>query len=89
MQNQIEQHRLQLETYEALCQQLGEDPANLALAWLLHNAAVTALIIGPRTVEQLTGILRSLNVALSEETLRKLDEIWPGPGGEAPKAYCW
>jgi aryl-alcohol dehydrogenase-like predicted oxidoreductase len=89
MQNQIEQHRRQLETYEELCQQLGEDPADVALAWLLHNAAVTAPIIGPRTVEQLTGTLRSLNVALSEETLRKLDDIWPGPGGEAPKAYSW
>lgn len=89
MQNQIEQHRRQLEAYEALCQQLGEDPADVALAWLLHNAAVTAPIIGPRTVEQLTGTLRSLNVALSEETLRKLDDIWPGPGGEAPKAYSW
>jgi aryl-alcohol dehydrogenase-like predicted oxidoreductase len=37
MQNQIEQHRRQLEAYEALCQQLGEDPADVALAWLLHK----------------------------------------------------
>lgn len=42
-----------------------------------------------RTVEQLTASLRALKVALSDETLRKLDEIWPGPGGEAPKAYAW
>jgi len=89
MQSQIEQHRSQLEAYEGLCKQVGEDPADVALAWPLHNAAVTAPIIGPRTVEQLTTGLRSLNVALSNEVLRKLDDIWPGPGGEAPKAYAW
>jgi aryl-alcohol dehydrogenase-like predicted oxidoreductase len=89
MQHQIEQHRSQLEAYEALCQQLSEEPADVALAWLLHNAAVTAPIIGPRTVEQLTGSFRALNIALSDETLRQLDEIWAGPGGEAPKAYAW
>jgi len=89
IQHQIEQHRSQLEAYEALCQQLGEEPADVALAWLLHNGIVTAPIIGPRTVEQLTGSLRALDIALSDETLRQLDEIWPGPGGEAPKAYAW
>jgi aryl-alcohol dehydrogenase-like predicted oxidoreductase len=89
MQHQIEQHRAQLEAYEALCQQLNEEPADVALAWLLHNAAVTAPIIGPRTVEQLTGSLWALKIALSDEMLRELDEIWPGPGGEAPKAYAW
>src|SRR5215471_16935459 len=87
MQSQIEQHRHQLEAYEALCQQLGEHPADVALAWLLHNTVVTAPIVGPRTAEQLTGSLRSLNVTLSDEVLRRLDDIWPGPGGEAPKAY--
>jgi aryl-alcohol dehydrogenase-like predicted oxidoreductase len=89
LQMRIEQHRSQLEKYEALCQELGEEPAVVALAWLLHNPAVTAPIIGPRTVEQLTDSLRALEVSLSDETLRRLDEIWPGPGGEAPKAYAW
>lgn len=89
LQQQIEQHRSQLEAYEALCEQLGERPADVALAWLLHNPVVTAPIIGPLTVEQLTGSLRALEVRLSEETLERLDEIWPGPGGEAPEAYAW
>jgi aryl-alcohol dehydrogenase-like predicted oxidoreductase len=89
IQGQVEQHRSQLEAYEALCQQLGEEPADIALAWLLHNGVVTAPIIGPRTVEQLRGSLRALEIALSAETLQKLNEIWPGPGGEAPKAYAW
>ena len=79
----------QLEAYEALCKDLGEEPSNVALAWLLHNPVVTAPIIGPRTIEQLDGCLHSVELQLSQETLDKLDEIWPGPGGEAPEAFAW
>jgi len=61
----------------------------VALAWLLHNPVVSAPIIEPRTVEQLTGSLRALEPSLSDETLKRLDAIWPGPGGEAPNAYAW
>jgi aryl-alcohol dehydrogenase-like predicted oxidoreductase len=61
----------------------------VALAWLLHNPVVTAPIIGPRTVAQLEGAMRSLQIRLTEDVLAKLDEIFPGPGGEAPKAYAW
>ena len=89
LQTRIEQHRAQLEQYEALCQQIGEEPAVVALAWLLQNPAVTASIIGPRTKAQLTVSLRALEISLSTETNRRLDEIWPGPGGEAPQAYAW
>lgn len=89
LQQQIEQNRSQLESYEALCQELGEAPADVALAWVLHNPAVTAPIVGPRTVEQLNTSLRALEISFSNETLKKLDEIWPGPGGEAPNAYAW
>jgi len=85
----IEKHRRQLEAYEALCGQLAEKPADVGLAWLLHNPVVTAPIIGPRTIEQLDSSVRALEIELSEEVLAKLDEIWPGPGGEAPEAYAW
>ena len=85
----VEKHRAQLEAYEALCKELGEAPADVALAWLLHNPVVTAPIIGPRTLEQLHGNLKSLEVKLSGEVMKRLDEIWPGPGGEAPEAYAW
>jgi aryl-alcohol dehydrogenase-like predicted oxidoreductase len=61
----------------------------VALAWLLKNPAATAPIIGPRTAEQLKGSLRALEIALADETMARLDAIWPGPGGEAPKAYAW
>jgi aryl-alcohol dehydrogenase-like predicted oxidoreductase len=88
-QRETEQHRAQLEAYEALCRELGEPPADVALAWLLHQPAVTAPIIGPRIMEQLTGNLHALELRLGPETLQRLDRIWPGPGGEAPEAYAW
>ena len=89
IQERTEVHRPQLEAYESLCDELGESPANVALAWLLHRPAVTAPIIGPRTMEQFTDSLRVPEIELSEEVLARLDEIWPGPGGTAPEAYAW
>ena len=89
MLHRIDRHRAQLESYETLCTELDERPADVAVAWLLHNPAVTATIIGPRTPEQLSASLRAPELSLSEQTLRSLDEIWPGPGGEAPQAYAW
>ncbi|MBN1440466.1 MAG: aldo/keto reductase [Anaerolineales bacterium] len=88
-QAEIEQHRPQLEAWEKFCEELGEKPADAALAWLLHNPAVTAPIIGPRTMEQLEGSLRALEIKLGDSALARIDAIWPGPGGEAPKAYAW
>jgi aryl-alcohol dehydrogenase-like predicted oxidoreductase len=88
-QKEIQEKRVKLEAWEKFCKEMGEKPADMALAWLLHNTAVTAPIIGPRTMEQLTGSLRALKVKLNKAALTKLDEIWPGPGGEAPEAYAW
>ena len=89
MQNAIEQNRDKLEAYENYCKELGEHPADVALAWLLHNPVVTAPIIGPRTMDQFAGSLRALEIKLSPDALKKLGEIWPGPGGPAPEAYAW
>jgi aryl-alcohol dehydrogenase-like predicted oxidoreductase len=89
VQKGIEKHRAELERYEALCAELGEQPANVALAWLLHQPGVTAPIIGPRTDEQLVSALRALDIQLEKDALERLDAIWPGPGGEAPEAYAW
>src|SRR5882724_10434441 len=88
LQRNVEKHRTQLEAYETLCRQLGGEPADVALAWLLRNPAVTAPIIGPRTMEQLTASLGALELRLTGDVLERLDRIWPGPGGEAPEAYA-
>jgi aryl-alcohol dehydrogenase-like predicted oxidoreductase len=89
IQKNIEKFRPRLEAYEAFCRDLGEKPADVGLAWLLKNPVVTAPIIGPRTLEQLDGTLRAMELTLSEDGLKKLDEIFPGPGGQAPEAYAW
>ncbi len=85
----LKAHRKSIKAYEDLCDELGEQPADVALAWLLHQEAVTAPIIGPRTLEQLDGALRATEVDLTEEVLDRLDELFPGPGGPAPEAYAW
>jgi aryl-alcohol dehydrogenase-like predicted oxidoreductase len=89
MQETVDRRRSQLETWEGLCSELGEQPADVALAWLLHNPVLTAPIVGPRTIAQLEGALHALSITLDDELLQKLDAIWPGPGGEAPEAYAW
>jgi aryl-alcohol dehydrogenase-like predicted oxidoreductase len=89
MRRRLDEHRPQVEEYEAFCEELGERPSDVALAWLLHQPAVTGPIIGPRTMEQLEGSLGALEVRLDDKALSRLDQIWPGPGGPAPEAYAW
>ncbi len=89
MQQQIEDNREKLEAYEGLCSEMGREPADVALGWLLQQPAVTAPIIGPRTMEQLDAALGTLDVTFDEDTLGSLDKIFPGPGGPAPEAYAW
>jgi aryl-alcohol dehydrogenase-like predicted oxidoreductase len=89
VQKRIDKMRPQLEAWEKFCAEIGEQPADVALAWLVANPVVTAPIIGPRTMEQLTGSLRALEIVLNENAMKRLNEIWPGPGGEAPEAYAW
>lgn len=81
--------RTQLQAYADLCHELGESESNVALAWLLANPAVTAPVIGPRTVAQLENAIHALDIQLDAPTLQRLDTIFPGPGGAAPEAYAW
>lgn len=87
--NTVQENREKFEKYEALCKELGHPPAGVALAWLLSNPIVSAPIIGPRTIEQLDGAVEATEIKLGEDVLKQLDEIFPGPGGEAPMAYAW
>jgi aryl-alcohol dehydrogenase-like predicted oxidoreductase len=90
VQPRYERMRPQLERWEKFCADLGEEPAAVALAWLLQQKGVTGPIIGPRTMEQLEGAsLRAIDLELDDATLATLDEIFPGPGGRAPEAYAW
>ncbi len=85
----LNRHRGQLESFDKLCKEIGEPQDVVALAWLLHNPAVTAPIIGPRTIEQLEASLRAVEVKLSDDVMGQLHQIFPGPGKPAPEAYSW
>jgi aryl-alcohol dehydrogenase-like predicted oxidoreductase len=89
VRRRLEAHQQQVEEYEAFCDELGERPSDVALAWLLHQPGVTAPITGPRTLEQFEQSLRALEIELDDKALERLDRIWPGPGGPAPEAYAW
>ena len=84
----LQTHREQIQKYEDLAAQLGHQPGDVGLAWLLAQAAVTAPIIGPRTQGQLDAALRALDVELDAEALARLDEIFPGHK-PAPEDYAW
>ena len=84
----LEQHREQIARYEDLCDELGEEPANVALAWLLHADGVTAPIIGPRTHDQLDDAQRAVSLELGDDIRKRLDDIFPGYK-TAPEHYAW
>ncbi|EJY54943.1 aldo/keto reductase [Alicyclobacillus hesperidum URH17-3-68] len=78
-----------MEAFKQLADELGEPQDVIALAWLLANPAVTAPIIGPRTIQQLEDSLRAVEVKLTYDVMQRLQEIFPGPGKPAPEAYAW
>jgi aryl-alcohol dehydrogenase-like predicted oxidoreductase len=84
----LKTHRDQIQQYEDLADELGHEPAEVGLAWLLAQPAVTAPIVGPRTQEQLDAALRALDVNLDAATLTRLDKIFPGHK-TAPEDYAW
>ena len=84
----LEKLRPQIEQYEAFADELGHEPGELALAWLLHQPGVTGPIVGPRTMEQLESAVRAVDIKLDDKALAKLDEIFPGYK-TAPEDYAW
>jgi aryl-alcohol dehydrogenase-like predicted oxidoreductase len=76
------ENQRKLEAADALAR-LADDAGmplvHLALAFVLRHPAVTSAIIGPRTMDHLTGQLGALEVSLSDDVLDRVDEIVP-PG---------
>jgi aryl-alcohol dehydrogenase-like predicted oxidoreductase len=71
-----------LEAADALAQlaeEAGHTLIEMALAWVINHPAVSAAIIGPRTMEHLESQLAALDVTLSDDVLDRIDEIVP-PG---------
>ncbi|RMB59900.1 aldo/keto reductase [Tessaracoccus antarcticus] len=84
----LEALRPQIQEFEDFADGLGHAPGDVALAWLLHQPAVTGPIVGPRTQEQLDAAVRALDVTLDDDALARLDEIFPGYK-TAPEHYAW
>ncbi len=84
----VARNRERIAAYEDLCAELGEEPANVALAWLLHQDGVAAPIIGPRTVGQLGQAQRAVTLSLDDDVLKRLDDLFPGYR-PAPEHYAW
>jgi aryl-alcohol dehydrogenase-like predicted oxidoreductase len=84
----LEEHHDQVQAYEDLCADLGHEPAQVGLAWLLSRPGITGPIIGPRTMQQLDDAMQALEITLDDKTLLRLDEIWPGHQ-PAPEDYAW
>ena len=84
----LKKHQEQIGQYEDFAQKLAREPGEVALAWLLHQPAVTAPIVGPRTQDQLDSALRAVDLALDTDALQRLDEIFPGYR-TAPEDYAW
>jgi aryl-alcohol dehydrogenase-like predicted oxidoreductase len=84
----LDKMRDRVEAYEIYCEELALEPGEVALSWLMHQPAVTAPIVGPRTQEQLDASLRAVDVVLTGEQLARLDEIFPGYK-TSPEGYAW
>ncbi|MDB5250127.1 MAG: aldo/keto reductase [Segetibacter sp.] len=64
-----------IEVMQPIAQERGISVAQLSLAWLLHQPAVTSIIIGAKKTEQLEDNLKAIDVKLTPEELQKLDEV--------------
>ena len=64
-----------LDVLHPMAEEKGISVARLALAWLLHQPAVTSVIIGAKKMEQLEDNLLAVEVTLTEDELQQLDEV--------------
>ncbi|NEA34920.1 aldo/keto reductase [Streptomyces sp. SID13031] len=74
-----------LEGLIEVAESIGCTLPELALAFVVSHPAVTSVISGPRTVEQLEGLLKGATVILDDETLDRIDAIVP-PGTDLYQA---
>lgn len=68
-----------IDTLLSIAQEINKTPAQVALNWLLHRPAVTAPIIGARTIEQLNDNLGAVEWSLTTEQLEHLNQASQKP----------
>ncbi|MBV9916629.1 MAG: aldo/keto reductase, partial [Solirubrobacterales bacterium] len=72
-----------------LAEDAGMTLIELALAFVIRHPAVTAAIIGPRTMEHLESQLTAADVTLSDDVLDRIDEIVPPGVNVNPQDQGW
>jgi aryl-alcohol dehydrogenase-like predicted oxidoreductase len=77
-----------VERLVAVAAGIGHTLPQMALAFPVAHRAVTSVIIGPRTLEQLESALAAASIALDDETLDRLDEVVP-PGTNVYSEGSW
>ena len=75
-----------VERFTQYCQERGTVPAQFATAWVLSQEGVTAPIIGPRTMEQLTDYLAAESMTITPEDCQQMDTLFP-PGTHVSEYY--
>ena len=75
-----------LESIEALCDAKKVSMSRFTLAWVMQQPGVTSPIIGPRNMEQLRDNLKALEVEVTAEDCKQVDEIVP-PGSSVSPFY--
>jgi aryl-alcohol dehydrogenase-like predicted oxidoreductase len=85
----------QFADYNSFCQEIGEAPYIVAIAWTLANPAVSSAIVGVRTAAHLDGLDRAAELQLTPDQMARLNEIFdinkgrPLKPGAAPFAFAW
>jgi aryl-alcohol dehydrogenase-like predicted oxidoreductase len=88
----LPENQIKLDATDKLATLAGENDMTLiemALAFTIRHPAVTAAIIGPRTMDQLKSQLSASQISLSDEVLNKIDEIVPPGTNINQKEFSW
>lgn len=62
-----------VERLRAVGEEHGRNPGEMAIAWTLHNSAVTGAIVGGRNARQVDGVVRAVDVKLSDEEVAAIE----------------
>ena len=65
--------------FSSFAKERGYDPVALAVAWVAHHPAVTAPIIGARSITQLEGSLRALEIDMTDALYDAISDLAPTP----------
>lgn len=71
----VSRHLALVEILKEIAEKNGRTPGEVAIAWTLHNPAVTAAIVGARNAEQIGGIIGALDFRLSDAEFEQIEQF--------------